>query len=117
MLCRSDGILSVSPTGEVLPCSSFSGGLGSLLEQPVERIWSTRAARYWRRKEFLPPPCEGCDDADICGGGCPLYWDAAGSFDEIPREADPAAVARWHRRRRRGGAFGVPTPEGASWVA
>jgi radical SAM protein with 4Fe4S-binding SPASM domain len=112
-----DGILSVSPTGQLLPCSSFAGGLGSLLEQPVERIWSTRAARYWRRKEFLPPPCEGCDDADICGGGCPLYWDAAGSFDEIPRPADPRAVERWRRRRQRGGAFGVPTPEGASWVA
>jgi len=112
-----DGILSVSPTGQLLPCSSFAGGLGSVLEQPVERIWASRAARYWRGKEFLPPPCEGCDDADICGGGCPLYWDAAGSFDEIPRPADPAAVRRWRRRRQRGGAFGVPTPEGASWVA
>ncbi len=111
------GILSVDPRGEVLPCSSFAAGLGSLLEQPFERVYESRAARYWRRKEYLPPPCEGCADADVCGGGCPLYWDAAGSFDELPRPHRPGDWQRWQRRRRRGRAFGVPAPEGETWVA
>ena len=106
------GILSVDPTGQVLPCSSFDEGIGSLLELPFPRIYRGRAARYWRERHFAPPVCQGCADLDVCGGGCPLYWDAAGSFAELPRPgaADPKARARWERRRRRGGSFGVPAP-------
>lgn len=107
-----DGILSVDPTGQVLPCSSFAGGLGSLIERPFEEIWHSKEAMYWRRKEFLPPACRGCEDADVCGGGCPLYWDAAGSFAELPRR--PVATAReerrWRAKRRKGGSYGVPAP-------
>jgi radical SAM protein with 4Fe4S-binding SPASM domain len=111
-----DGILSIDPGGRVLPCSSFEAGIGSLLEQPFARIWESRAARYWRRKEFVPPPCGGCGDADICGGGCPLYWDAAGSFAELPcaGAGDARVRRRWERRRGRGRSFGVPAPEAAS---
>lgn len=104
-----DGILSVDPTGQVLPCSSFEDGIGSLLERPFERIYKSRPAQYWRKKRFLPPVCEGCADADVCAGGCPLYWDAAGSFAEIPRPGsdDPEMWRRWHRRRVRSRSFGV----------
>jgi radical SAM protein with 4Fe4S-binding SPASM domain len=104
-----DGILSVDPTGQVLPCSSFEEGIGSLLEHDFETIYRSRAARYWRRKEFLPPVCRDCPDADICAGACPLYWDAAGSFAELPRpgSADRRMRIRWERRRQRGRSFGV----------
>ncbi len=108
-----DGILSVDPSGQVLPCSSFAEGIGSLLEQPYDKIRGGRAARYWRRREYLPPPCEGCEDRDLCAGACPLYWDAAGSFAELPRPRsdDPALYRRWQRQRRRGRSFGVPAPQ------
>jgi radical SAM protein with 4Fe4S-binding SPASM domain len=107
-----DGILSVDPTGQVLPCSSFADGIGSLLDRSFAQIYRSRAARYWRDKLFRPPVCEGCVDLDLCGGACPLYWDSAGSFAEIPRNGsdDPRTRRRWERRRRRGESFGVPAP-------
>jgi MoaA/NifB/PqqE/SkfB family radical SAM enzyme len=43
-----DGILSVDPTGQVLPCSSFETGIGSLLERSFAEINASRAAAYWR---------------------------------------------------------------------
>jgi radical SAM protein with 4Fe4S-binding SPASM domain len=107
-----DGILSVNPAGQVLPCSSFEDGLGSLLDQDFESIYANRKARYWREKRFLPSVCADCPDADVCGGACPLYWDAAGSFDELPRKEAGAEkrYRRWMRRRARGGSFGVQPP-------
>jgi radical SAM protein with 4Fe4S-binding SPASM domain len=107
-----DGILSVDPSGQVLPCSSFDEGIGSLLDLPFQRVYRGRAARYWRDKRFTPPACAGCPDLDVCAGGCPLYWDAAGSFAELPRPnaADGRARERWERRRRRGRSYGVPAP-------
>ncbi len=108
-----DGILSVDPAGRVLPCSSFGNSIGSLLEQDFRSIYDSRAARYWREKKFVPPACRRCPDVDVCAGACPLYWDAAGSFAELPRAraGDPAARARWERRRRRNGTFGVQPPQ------
>jgi radical SAM protein with 4Fe4S-binding SPASM domain len=108
-----DGILSIDPGGQVLPCSSFADGIGSLLEQPFERIYSSRAASYWRKKLFVPPVCRSCNDVDVCAGGCPLYWDAAGSFAELPvaGATDQRQRRRWQRHRRRGRSFGVPAPE------
>ncbi len=107
-----DGIVSVDPTGEVLPCSSFETGIGSLVRQPFHRLYASRKARYWRDKRFVPPVCEGCEHEDLCGGACPLYWDAAGSFGELPRPGsdDPALYERWVRARRASGAFGVVPP-------
>ncbi len=115
-----DGILSVDPAGQVLPCSSFAEGIGSLLKEDFEKIYKSRAARYWREKRFSPPVCQSCPDVDICGGACPLYWDAAGSFDELPRRGagDSKDRQRWERSRRKGHSFGVqPTEhEEATWA-
>jgi radical SAM protein with 4Fe4S-binding SPASM domain len=104
-----DGILSVDPTGDVLPCSSFESGIGSLLEQPFDRLFRGRAARYWRDKAFVPPVCADCPDVDVCAGACPLYWDAAGGFGEIPRagSGDGQARAEWEETRARSRSFGV----------
>jgi len=110
-----DGILSVDPAGQVLPCSSFESGIGSLLDQPFERIYRGRAAGYWRKKRFVPPACSGCADVDVCAGACPLYWDAAGSFDELPVAGadDPGRRRRWERQRTRSKSFGVQAPDRA----
>ncbi len=111
------GILSVSPTGQLLPCSSFQNGLGSLLERSYAELYESAAARYWRRREYLPPPCEGCADWDVCGGACPLYWDTAGSFVEIPRAQGQSSegMEHWRERRRAGMSYGVPKPSLPLW--
>ena len=100
----ADGLLSINPSGEVLPCSSFEQGLGSLLHQDFQEVWQTRAAKYWRHKEFLPPACKGCDLADLCCGACPLYWDSVGDFVELAgkgRDNVPAVEqAVWRLKRR-----------------
>jgi radical SAM protein with 4Fe4S-binding SPASM domain len=79
----ADGLLSIAPDGQVLPCSSFEQGIGNLLHEDFDAIWGRRVARYWRDKEFLPPGCRACDMVDICCGACPLYWDEQGTFREI----------------------------------
>jgi radical SAM protein with 4Fe4S-binding SPASM domain len=106
------GILSVNPAGDLLPCSSFGEGLGSLLTRSFTELYESRAARYWRDREYVPPPCRGCPDVDVCAGACPLYWDAAGSFDELPcaGAGDAAARRAWEERRVDGKSFGVPAP-------
>jgi len=78
-----DGLISVNPAGELLPCSSFERGIGDLLHRPFHEVWYSRTARYWRNKEFVPPTCQRCKIRDICGGACPLYWDERGNFDEL----------------------------------
>lgn len=78
-----DGLISVNPSGELLPCSSFEHGIGSLLVRPFDEVWNSRTALYWRRKEFLPPVCRGCEMSHICCGACPLYWQQRGGFDEL----------------------------------
>jgi len=101
----ADGLLSVGPSGEVLPCSSFEEGIGNLLRQSFDEVWNSRTALYWRRKEFLPPVCRQCDMKRICCGACPLYWDDVGSFEElIAHRRDgrrPGALEGWGWRLKR----------------
>jgi radical SAM protein with 4Fe4S-binding SPASM domain len=78
-----DGLISVNPAGQVIPCSSFEQGIGDLLHKPFAQVWHSRTALYWRRKEFVPPVCQRCDIRDICCGACPLYWDQRRSFAEL----------------------------------
>ena len=99
----ADGLLSIAPDGSVLPCSSFEQGVGNLLHEPFGTIWNRRTARYWRRKEFLPPGCQHCTLANLCCGACPLYWDERGSFQEIEGHLAPTSVLSqmvWRAKRR-----------------
>ncbi len=90
-----DGLLSVNPAGELLPCSSYERGIGSLLERPFAEVWHTRTALYWRRKEFVPPACQRCEMREICCGACPLYWDERGGFEELEGMAPPPSPLAW----------------------
>jgi radical SAM protein with 4Fe4S-binding SPASM domain len=85
----ADGLLHVSPAGEVLPCSSFRHDetLGNLLRQPFEEIWRSRAACFFRAKEMMPAACFGCAEAAYCQGACVLYWREMG-LAELGRNAD-----------------------------
>jgi len=99
----ADGLLSIAPDGSVLPCSSFEEGVGSLLYEPFDVVWNRRAARYWRKKEFLPPGCSDCDLANLCCGACPLFWDERGGFSEIGAHLAPTSVISkmmWRAKRR-----------------
>ncbi len=84
----ADGLLHVSPAGEVLPCSSFRHDetLGSLLRQPFEEIWRSRDACFYRSKQMMPAACHGCAEAAYCQGACVLYWREMGLAElEAPR--------------------------------
>jgi radical SAM protein with 4Fe4S-binding SPASM domain len=76
-----DGLLSVSPAGDVLPCSSYAEPVGNLLEQPFEEVWNGARAAFFRRKDYAPTECAGCEDFVACAGGCPLYWSAVGTAE------------------------------------
>lgn len=69
-----DGLLSVSPSGEVLPCSSWPEPVGSLLDEPFSAVWNTARGAWIRAKKSAPEGCDACGDFALCQGACPLYW-------------------------------------------
>ena len=75
-----DGLLSVSPSGDILPCSSYPKPMANMLriKGRFRRAWQSRAFRYFRNKGFAHRLCRSCDDLAICNGGCPLYWKQLG---------------------------------------
>jgi len=77
-----DGLLSVAPTGDVLPCSSFSGAVGNLFKQDFKDFWHKKAATFLREKQFAHEYCKKCEHFILCNGACPLYWKEMG-FDEL----------------------------------
>jgi len=81
-----DGLLSVSPTGDVLPCSSFDAGAGNLLQEDFRAIWFGQRAEYYKQKRYAHERCRACDDFAFCDGACPLYWEARG-YGELPNAA------------------------------
>jgi len=76
-----DGLLSVAPNGDVLPCSSYPESVGNLLEKPFSEIWNSATALFFRRKKFTPDECAGCGDFAACTGACPLYWNVMGTAE------------------------------------
>jgi radical SAM protein with 4Fe4S-binding SPASM domain len=77
-----DGLISVSPQGDVLPCSSYPESMGNLLLEEFESIWFSRRALFFKNKCFAPPECKGCEKFKACQSACPLYFQYAGT-DEI----------------------------------
>jgi radical SAM protein with 4Fe4S-binding SPASM domain len=83
-----DGLLSVSPTGDVLPCSSFDEGVGNLLREDFRSIWSSDRAEYYKRKQYVHPLCCNCEELSFCDGACPLYWETQGYEELLAAERD-----------------------------
>ncbi|MDR1748955.1 MAG: radical SAM protein [Spirochaetaceae bacterium] len=73
-----DGLISVAPNGDILPCSSWDEPIGNLLEKPFGDIWFSQRARFFKHKEFAPEKCKTCSSFTACQGACPLYWSACG---------------------------------------
>lgn len=77
-----DGLLSVAPNGDVLPCSSLPKAVGNLLKTPFDKVWNSRRAVFWRNKKYAHKACRRCEHFDICTGACPIYWAAMG-YNEL----------------------------------
>ena len=101
----ADGLLHVNPAGDVLPCSAFGHHetLGSLLRQPFEEVWQSRAARFFRAKQMMPVSCAGCGEAAFCQGACVLYWREAGLGELGGSAADRPPLPPGFGRRNAGG--------------
>lgn len=79
-----DGLLSIAPNGDILPCSSFADSVGNLLKENFSAIWDSQKAKNYRGKNLAHPVCKKCEDFSICNGACPLYWQHLG-FDELKK--------------------------------
>jgi len=77
-----DGLLSVDPYGQILPCSSCEDPVGSLLDEAFSDLWKNDTSRSYQQKQFAHPACRDCDNFCACHGGCPLYWRHFG-FEEL----------------------------------
>jgi len=76
-----DGLLSVSPSGDVLPCSSYPEPMGNLLATGFREIWFSERARHFKSKEYAPAECAGCGSFIACQAACPLYWRSVGTAE------------------------------------
>jgi radical SAM protein with 4Fe4S-binding SPASM domain len=87
-----DGLISIAPNGDVLPCASYADPVGNLLKQDFTAIWQSVGAARYRAKSLAHPGCKSCDHFHICNGACPLYWQHMGFTELIPFIKDSAAV-------------------------
>ncbi|MAG95000.1 MAG: radical SAM/SPASM domain-containing protein [Planctomycetaceae bacterium] len=77
-----DGLVHVSPSGEVLPCSSFARGVGNVLEDGFDKVWFGKDAQYYKKKRQAHPVCKLCEHFELCQGACTLYWSGVG-YEEL----------------------------------
>ena len=79
-----DGLLSIAPDGDILPCSSFPQPMGNILEMRgrFKEVWGSGDFKFFQQKRFAHKKCKNCKYLAICNGGCPLYWKQLG-FKEI----------------------------------
>lgn len=73
-----DGLLSVDPEGNIIPCASWDESMGNLLYNDFESIWQTDRSSFIRNKMETHPLCRECDSFNSCQGACPLYWNMNG---------------------------------------
>ena len=84
-----DGLLSVAPNGDVLPCSSYPKPMGNLLKEKggFKKLWGGKDFAWFRAKNFAHEKCKACRHLAVCNGGCPLYWERTGC-GELTAAAD-----------------------------
>lgn len=82
-----DGLISVAPQGNVLPCSSWDESVGNLLADGFRAVWFDKRAQAIKHKCFAHEKCQSCSAFAACQGACPLYWQYAG-YDELCKYAD-----------------------------
>ena len=74
-----DGLLSLAPNGDILPCSSYPKPMGNILEHKgaFRELWESGPFKFFQEKGFAHELCRKCGDLAVCNGGCPLYWEKA----------------------------------------
>ncbi len=79
-----DGLLSIAPNGDILPCSSFPKSMGNILgmKDRFKETWRSSEFEFFQRKRFAHKKCQDCEYLAICNGACPLYWKEVG-YSEI----------------------------------
>lgn len=65
--------MCIEPDGSVLPCQSYYESLGNILSDDWGAIWNHSTLAGIRERKWIDPKCDGCEELEICGGGCPLY--------------------------------------------
>jgi radical SAM protein with 4Fe4S-binding SPASM domain len=75
----AQGLLSIDPQGNVLPCSSLNKPIGNILKQNFDDIWFSDSASYYRNMLYAPNACKDCSILEICGAACPIYFDRIGT--------------------------------------
>jgi radical SAM protein with 4Fe4S-binding SPASM domain len=88
-----DGLLSVAPNGDVLPCSSLTDPVGNLLREPFADIWRSDRARYYQERGYAHQVCRACALFELCDGACPIYWRSMGYGELSEAKALPAKVS------------------------
>ena len=73
-----EGLLSINPKGDVLPCSSWPEPMGNLLDEGFENIWFKKRTKWIRGKKEAPEECKNCKHFAVCQGACPLYFNIHG---------------------------------------
>ncbi|MHA1260226.1 MAG: PqqD family peptide modification chaperone [Candidatus Heimdallarchaeaceae archaeon] len=68
--------MAIEPDGMVLPCQSYFEPLGNILTTRWKRIWNHKISKSLRKMKYLPEECLDCPEKEICGGGCPLNYNA-----------------------------------------
>ncbi len=86
-----DGLLSVAPNGDVLPCSACDDPVGNLVRDDFQTLWQSERTRAYRGKRFAPARCRTCPDLNVCHGACLLYWRALGC-EELAQPAPAPAT-------------------------
>lgn len=87
-----DGLVSVSPSGDVLPCSSWPEPVGNLLSDGFEAIWFSDRASWIKNKNYAPDSCVSCGSFSACQAACPLYWRSMG-YEELHHARNGRAQA------------------------
>lgn len=90
--CQAGNSLGhVDAAGNLHPCASWPGALGSLLDSSLEELWAM-PARFRVREEFerVPPGCRNCSGYTLCFGGC---RGLAQTFDPHGDGRDPLCAA------------------------
>ncbi len=75
-----DGLLSLAPNGDILPCSSYPKPMGNIFvhKGAFRQLWESVPFKFFQAKGFAHETCKKCEYLAVCNGGCPLYWQKAG---------------------------------------
>jgi radical SAM protein with 4Fe4S-binding SPASM domain len=75
-----DGLLSIAPNGDILPCSSYPRAMANILRKKgsFKKTWQGPGFKFFQQKRFAHKRCRECAYLAFCNGGCPLYWSKFG---------------------------------------